>query len=423
MEAKIMREAMRNVDTLAVHAGREDFAVLGVHAPPIDLSSTYPFADLELAVESFEALAGGAATAPMPMYGRLHNPTVARFERAIAALERAEEGVAFASGMAAISAVLLASASRGRHVVAVRPLYGGTDHLLASGTLGLEVSFAAPEEIGSAIRPDTALVLVESPGNPTLTLVDIAALVRRAGSVPVAVDSTFATPILQRPLELGAAYVIHSATKFLSGHGDVIAGVVACNGSRAAGLRRVRILTGALLHPWAAFLLHRSLPTLPLRVRRAQATATRLAERLAQHPAVRRVYFPALPGGDPERLLGRQMEGPGAVLSFEVAGGAAAARRMMSALRLVTAALSLGATDSLIEHPAALTHRLVDPKALAAMGVSAGLLRLSVGLEDPEDLWCDLEVGLAAAVAQPEYRLDGAPREAAPFGESALRAC
>jgi methionine-gamma-lyase len=395
-----MREIGRKVDTLASHAGREDFTALGVHAPPLDLSSTYPFADLDLATESLDALAGGAAAAPLPIYGRLHNPTVARCERALAALEGAAEAVGFASGMAAITAVLIAASSRGRHVVAVRPLYGGTDHLLASGLLGLEVSFVAAAAVAPALRPDTGLVFVETPGNPTLALVDIAAVVRQAGAVPVAVDSTFATPILQRPLDHGAAFAIHSATKFLSGHGDVIAGVVACSAQHAAALRQVRILTGALLHPWAAYLLHRSLPTLPLRVRRAQETATWLAAKLAAHPGVERVLYPSQPNCDPQGLLERQMRGPGAVLAFEVAGGAAGAKQVLRDLRLVTAAVSLGTTDTLIEHPAGLTHRLVEPETLAALGITPGLLRLSVGLEDPDDLWRDLGAALDRAAAQ-----------------------
>jgi len=394
-----MRYKSRSIDTLAAHAGRDDFAALGVHAPPVDLSSTYPFRDLDQATAALDALAAGAAEATTSIYGRLHNPTVARCEEALAALEGAAQAVAFGSGMAAITAVLLAACARGRHVIAVRPLYGGTDHLLASGLLGIEASFVRAGEVASSIRPDTALVLLETPGNPTLELVDIADVVRQAGTVPVAVDSTFATPVLQRPLAHGAAYAIHSATKFLSGHGDVIAGVVACGAVEAAPLRQVRILTGALLHPWAAYLLHRSLPTLPLRVRRAQESASLLATHLAAHPNVRRVLYPGLPGGDPLGLLGRQMSGPGAILAFDVVGGAAAARQVLQGVRLATPAVSLGNTDTLIEHPAGLTHRLVDPQALAAEGITPGLLRLSVGLEDPEEIWLDLALALAGSAA------------------------
>jgi cystathionine beta-lyase/cystathionine gamma-synthase len=395
-----MRFSSTSVDTLAAHAGRDAFATLGVHAPPIDLSSTYPFPDLDQATEALDAFAAGAATAATPIYGRLHNPTVARFEEALALLEGAEQAVAFGSGMAAITAVLLAACTRGRHVVAVRPLYGGTDHLLASGLLGIETSFVGVHEVESALRPDTALVVIETPGNPTLALVDIADVVRQAGTVPVAVDSTFATPVLQRPLAHGATYSIHSATKFLSGHGDVIAGVVACGTADAAGLRQLRILTGALLHPWAAYLLHRSLPTLPLRVRRAQESAELLATQLLAHPAVTRVLYPGLPGGDPLGLVGRQMSGPGAILAFEVNGGAAA-RRILQNVKLATPAVSLGSTDTLIEHPAGLTHRLVDPAALAAEGITPGLLRLSVGIEDPADIWRDLETAILLAAESP----------------------
>jgi methionine-gamma-lyase len=203
--------------------------------------------------------------------------------------------------------------------------------------------------------------------------------------------------VLQQPLRHGAALVLHSATKFLAGHGDVVAGIVACSEAWAARLRQVRIATGAILHPLAGYLLHRGLCTLPVRVRGAQAGARVLAERLAAHPSVTRAMWPGLPGADPRGLIGRQMSGPGAVLAFEVVGGFPAARRLLSAVRLMTPAVSLGSVDTLIQHPAGLTHRLVDPAARAATGISAGLLRVSVGLEDPEDLWADLSAALDAA--------------------------
>lgn len=398
----MVRNNEHRFDTRAAHAGRDDFARLGVHAPPLDLSSTYPLPDLDLAIASIDELAAGGREAPSPIYARLSNPTVDRFEGALAELEGAEAAVAFASGMAAITALLLAASGerdgrRRRHVVAVRPLYGGTDHLLASDLLDLDVTFTDPDGVAAAIRPDTALVLLETPGNPTLTLVDIAAVARAAGDVPVAVDSTFATPVLQRPLEHGATLVVHSATKFLGGHGDVIGGVVACDEAWAHRLRQVRILTGAILHPMAAYLLHRGLPTLPMRVRTAQATALELARRLDGYEGVCRVLYPGLERGDPDGIVGRQMDGPGAILAFEVDGGHEAARRFLCALETITHAVSLGSTDTLIQHPAGLTHRLVDPDARKAMGIGEGLLRLSVGLEDVRDLWRDLERGFAAA--------------------------
>jgi methionine-gamma-lyase len=386
--------------TLCCHAGREDLIRLGVHAPPLDLSSTYPLHDLDRAEAAFEAFERGDLAPEEPIYARLHNPTVGRFERALAQLEGTEAAVAFGSGMAAIAACLLAAREDGEHVIALRPLYGGTDALLASGLLGLDVSWARPDAVRRLRRRGTALVLLETPQNPTLGLVDIAAVVEAAGDVPVLVDNTFATPVLQTPVRHGAALVVHSATKYLGGHGDVVGGVVATSDAWARRLRRVRILTGALMHPFAAYLLLRGLPTLPMRVEAAEERAALLAARLAGHPAVTRVFYPGLPGADPGGLLGPQMAGPGAMLAFEVAGGHDAAARLMRAVRLVTPAVSLGATDSLIEHPAGLTHRLVDPQARLAAGITPGLLRLSVGLEDPTDLWADLEQALAAAGRQ-----------------------
>lgn len=375
--------------TRAVHAGRAEFASLKVHAPPIDLSSTYPLPDLEEAIAELDALAAGACSARNPIYARLHNPTVARFEEALATLEHTDEAVAFASGMAALTATVLAACETARHVVAFRPLYGGSDHLLACGLLGIDVSWVRePTDLDGALRPETGLVVLETPQNPTLGTIDIEAVVAAAGDVPVLVDNTFATPVLQNPALHGAAYVLHSATKFLGGHGDVLAGVVATSGERAARLRQVRILTGALLHPVAAYLLHRSLPTLPTRVRAAQATAAILAERLARHPAVTRVLYPEADG--------RQLRGPGAILAFEVDGGLAAASAVLGALELVTPAVSLGATDTLVQHPAGLTHRLVDEETKAALGITDGLLRLSVGLEDLDDLWGDLVQALSS---------------------------
>ena len=389
-------------DTLAVHAGREEFGEIGVHAPPIDLSTTYPTGDLESATASIDSLGKGGLPTGSSIYARFHNPTVARYEAGLAKLEGAEAAVAFASGMAALTAVLLAAREKGKnHVVAVRPLYGGSDALLAGGLLGHDVTFTTPAGVRDALRPETCLVILETPGNPTLDLVDIAAAVRDANGVPVLVDSTFMTPVLQRPLELGAALVLHSATKFLGGHGDVIAGMVATSEAWAMRLRKVRVATGALLHPMAAFLLHRGLPTLPLRVRAAQDGARVIAERLARHPQVTKVHFPGLPGQDPQRLMGRQMAGPGSVLSFEVAGGFEAARRVLASVKLLVSAVSLGSTDTLIQHPAGLTHRCMSDSAKSSSGISASLLRLSVGLEDPDDLWADLAQALAAAHEEP----------------------
>ena len=384
-------------ETVAVHGGRDDLKALGVHAPPLDLSSTYPVTDLEAGIASIDAMVAGGEPTGSPVYSRLYNPTVARAEQAIAQLEGATAAVAFASGMAAYTAALLVARQRGGHVVAVRPLYGSADHLLASGMLGIEVTFTTPDGIRAALRPDTALVLIETPANPTVDLVSIADAVAQAGDVPVMVDATFATPILCRPLAHGATMVLHSATKALGGHGDVLAGVISTNDATwLATLRQVRLLTGSVLHPMAAFLLHRGLQTLPVRVHAAQRTAQRIAERLLVHPAVARVHYPGLAGGDPLQLIGREMDGAGSTMAFELLStDPQAPARVMSSLDLITPAVSLGCTDSLIQHPASLTHRVVDAQVREAHGISAQLLRLSVGLEHEDDLWADLERALA----------------------------
>lgn len=391
-------------DSIAVHAGRDDLAALGVHALPLDLSSTNPLPDLELGGMSYEVLATGGHPfeGGSNVYARLWNPTVARFEEALARLEHAEEALAFSSGMAAMSATLLAIAHETgkRHVVAVRPLYGGTDHLLASGQLGVEATFCSPDGVAAALRDDTALVVLESPANPTLELVDIRAIVAAAGGVPVLVDNTFATPVLQHPLDLGAALSLHSATKYLGGHGDVVGGVVACDARLAAALRRTRAITGAIMHPLAAYLLHRGLATLPVRVRAQQAGACAVAEWLTTQAGIARVHFPGFAECDPRSLVGTQQSGPGAMISIELAGGYDAARALTTSVRLFTHAVSLGSVDSLIQHPAALTHRPVESEAKP----SAALVRLSIGLEDPSDLIADLEQALAATVGATEER-------------------
>jgi len=379
-------------NTLAVHSGRSGLG--NAHVPPIDLSTTYKTSDLSKATESIDAMAEGKSPMGNAIYQRLHNPTVSRFEEALATLEGAEQAVSFASGMAAVSAVILAARMTGSHIVAVRPLYGGTDHLLSSGLLSMNVSWATPSTVSECIQEDTALIMCETPANPTLQLIDIADVVRQANGVPVMVDSTFATPVLQRPLEHGAAMVLHSGTKFLGGHSDVMAGVVACSEEWARRLRQVRILTGGNLHPMAAYTLHRGLQTLQVRVQAAQQNARQLVSRLLSHPCVDRVLYPELPECDPRGLLGSQLQGPGSMIALELKGGYEAARQVMSNVQLLTPAVSLGSCDTLIQHPAGLTHRIVSSEGLAAGNIGDGLLRISVGLEAVEDLWADLDQAL-----------------------------
>lgn len=386
---------MTHPDTMAVHGGREDLAALGVHVPSIDLSSTYPVTDLGSGGGSYETLATGGRpedeSVSSLVYQRLWNPNVDRFERALADLEHADEAVAFASGMAAFTASLIACVSAGTpHVVAVRPLYGGSDHLLATGMLGTEVTWTDADGVAAAIaaRPgDTGLVVIETPANPSLDLVDVRAVAEAAGDVPVLVDNTFATPVLQQPLDLGADLSLHSATKYLGGHGDVMGGVIATGAAWARRLRQVRALTGGLLHPMAAYQLHRGLQTLPVRVRAQQESARALADWLAGHELVEEVRYPGLDG---QSVPEGQMQGQGAMVAFRPRGGFAAAAELVTRCELVTHAVSLGGVDTLIQHPASLTHRPVEDSAKPG----EDLLRLSVGLEGVEDIRADLDRAL-----------------------------
>ena len=386
-----------HLETLAVHAGMSGLTDAGLHVPSIDLSTTNPLPSVLAGGDSYENLATGGDLLPgqSAVYQRLWQPGVARFEDALAALEGSDGAVAFASGMAALTACLLATAAAGTpHVVALRPLYGGTDHVLEAGLLGTTVTWADEDTVAAAIRPETGLVILESPANPTLELTDIRRVVAAAGAVPVLVDNTFATPVLQRPLEHGATIVLHSATKYLGGHGDAMGGVVATSGDWVRRLRQVRALTGGLLHPFAAYLLHRGLRTLPLRVRAQQQTAMQLAERMQGHPALARVLYPGLPGQDPQGLIGTQTEGAGSLIALDFAGGYDAAARFTESCSLISHAVSLGGIDSLVQHPASLTHRPVAAEAKPG----AGIVRLSIGLEHVDDLYADLLAALEAVV-------------------------
>lgn len=402
------REGARNdaLRTRAVHAGKDDLPDLGLHAVPLDLSTTYPARDTRAEAERLDLFATGALDDGLPVYARVSNPTVARFEIALAELESCEAAVSFASGMAAVSACLLAAAAQGTpHVIGVRPLYGTTDHLLASGLLGTSVTWVHPEEVADAIDELTGLVVVETPANPTLDEVDLGVLARACGDVPLLVDNTFATPALQRPAESGAAYVLHSATKFLGGHGDVMGGVVACSEERARLLRQVRFATGGVLHPLAGYLLLRGLATLPIRMEAQSSSAAELARRLQQHPGVRAVHYPGLTGQRPG-----QMSSGGAMVSFEVERP----EDVVAAVRLITPAVSLGSVDSLIQHPASISHHIMDPADRQAIGISDSLLRLSVGLEAVDDLWDDLSQAINGA-GRPA-RHESADRRPSPVG-------
>lgn len=407
------------METVAVHAGMTGLTESGSHVPTIDLSTTNPLPDVEGGGDSYENLATGGDLIPgqSAVYRRLWQPGVARFEEALAALELADGAVAFASGMGALTACLTATVAAGKpHIVALRPIYGGTDHVLDTGLLGTTITWCDEDSVAASIRPDTGFVILETPANPTLELVDIRRVARQAGEVPVLVDNTFATPVLQRPIEHGATLVLHSATKYIGGHGDAMGGIVATNREWMTRLRQVRALTGGLLGPFEAYLLHRGIRTLPVRVRAQQATAGQLASRLVGHPAIARVRYPGLPGQDPRRLIGTQSDGAGSLIALDLVGGYDAAATFIAGLRLFSHAVSLGGVDSLVQHPASLTHRPVAPEARP----DGGVVRLSIGLEHVDDLAADILAALApVAVPEPpalsaelrEHVLRGAPEE------------
>ncbi len=376
--------------TRAIHVGQQPDPATGAVVPPVYLASTF--------------VQPGAGTWGPYDYSRSGNPTRAAFEQTLASLESGTHALAYATGMAAIHGALMLLRS-GDHVVAGTDIYGGTFRILhrvldRAGIGVTLVDTTQPQHVCSALTPRTRMVWIESPGNPLMSITDIAAcaeIAHRHGAL-LGVDNTFATPVLTRPLELGADIVMHSATKYLGGHSDLLGGALVV---REQALRDelyfLQNATGAVMGPLEAFLCSRALKTLELRVRAQCDTAARLAEFLAAHPRVARVYYPGLPTHPGHALAARQMDGAfGAMLSFEVAGTAQQAQRVAEATRLFHLAVSLGAVESLIEHPASMSHASYDPQARAAHGIRDTLLRLSVGLEAYEDLRDDLQQALAA---------------------------
>ncbi len=387
-------------DTLAVHAGEPPDPETGALEPPVVLSSAFVFADAEDARGRF------AGTREGPIYSRWRNPSVDALERKMAALEGAEDAVALASGMAAMHGALSAFVSAGAHVVAPRGLYAETARLLRGhlARFGVEVSFVDatdPRAIEAACTARTRVVLVETPANPTLAITNLSAVseVAHAAGARLVVDSTFATPYHQRPLAFGADLVVHSATKGISGHGDVVGGIVAGRAKDVASVREEGVRTcGGALSPLSAMLVARGARTLALRMARASASAAELARRLEADPRVARVSYPGLASHPGHAVAARQMErGFGALIAFEVAGGLAAGTRAYDAVQVISRAVSLGDVRTLLTHAASTTHASLTAVQREEAGIGEGLMRLSVGVEDVEDLWADLDRALSAA--------------------------
>jgi cystathionine gamma-lyase len=389
MAAKINPGSNMRFSTRCIHGGQYPDPTTGAVITPIYATST--FAQEAPGVhKGFD-------------YGRSHNPTRFAFERAVASLENGKAGFAFASGLAAIGTILeLLDASS--HIVAMDDLYGGTYRLLErvrKRSAKLDVTYADLADISkleAALRPDTRMVWIETPTNPLLKLADIRAIASLAHSknILVVVDNTFASPAIQRPLELGADIVVHSATKYINGHSDVIGGVVVTGKDAIAEqLGFLQNAVGAIAGPFDSFLMHRGIKTLELRMERHCASAGKIAAWLEQHPKVARVLYPGLPSHPQFNLAQTQMQGKGGgMISAILKGGQTAVEDMLPKTRLFALAESLGGVESLIEYPSVMTHASIPAEVRKKIGIDDGLIRLSVGIEDAEDLQADLEQSL-----------------------------
>lgn len=379
--------------TRAIHHGYEPMDEQGALTPPLHLTSTFAFETAEAGGEMF------AGTRPGHIYSRISNPTTDLLEQRIATLEGAEVGLATASGMGAITAVMWTFLSPGDEVITDQTLYGCTFSFLRHGLarFGITVThvdLTDPAALEAAISAKTRIVYFETPANPNMRLVDIAAIsaIARAAGARTVVDNTYATPVLTRPVELGADIVVHSATKYLGGHGDLIGGLIAGGAEDLARVRAegVKDMTGAVMAPFNAFLILRGLKTLQIRLERHCRSAMAVARMLEAHPAVAAVHYPGLESFGQHALARRQMPGFGGMIAFELHGGFAAGAAMMNRLTLIRRAVSLGDAESLIQHPASMTHSTYSPEERHAHGIADGLVRLSVGLEDEPDILADL---------------------------------
>jgi methionine-gamma-lyase len=389
-------------ETLAIHAGLERRPEHGPVSVPIFQSATFSFAEAD------EGAARFAGVDPGYIYTRLGNPTVKALESALAQLEGGFAGLGTASGMAAISTVFLGLLRAGDHVVGTDAVYGPTRLLLEKQLkkFGIESSWVPTEDIEAvrrAVRPETKMIYIETPANPTIKITDldaVAAVARQIAGLLV-VDNTFSSPMLQRPIEHGADVVVHSMTKYLNGHSDVVAGmIVSATEDLHANLKPMLQSLGGTMDPHQAWLVLRGLRTLPIRIDRAQSNAARLAEWLEAHRSISWVTYPGLVSHPQHELMKRQMKGPGAMISFGVKGGLEAAKRMIDSVEIATLAVSLGGVESLIEHPASMTHAGVPKEEREAAGIRDDLIRISVGCEAFEDLRDDLEQALAAVTSE-----------------------
>lgn len=388
------------LDTLAIHGASHEKNPFGALASPIYQTSTFVFDSAEQGGARF------ALEEPGYIYSRLGNPTCTKVEEKVALLEGAEAAISCASGIGAITSAVWVLVEQGDHIVAHKTLYGCTFAYFTHGLsrYGVTVDFVdmtKPEEVAKAMRPNTKIVYFESPSNPNMEMIDIEAIAEiahRQEGVTVMMDNTYCTPYLCRPLEHGADVIVHSATKYLNGHGDVIAGFVVGSAEYITQVRLVGVkdLTGASLSPFDAYLIERGLKTLAIRMEKHCANAMEVAKFLEKHPRVKSISYPGLDSFPYRDLAKKYMKLPGGMICFELEGGLEAGKKLINNCKLCTVAVSLGDAESLIQHPASMTHSPYTPEERAMAGISDGMIRLSVGLECPEDIIEDLRQALDA---------------------------
>ncbi len=384
--------------TRQVHAGESEDA-LGSATVPIYQTSTFKFKNADHGAACF------SGDDPGYIYTRLGNPTINALEEAVANLENGYAGIATSSGMAAITTVYLAFLGQGKHIISHNALYGPARGVMESvfARFGVEYSYVDttdPENVRAAIQPNTAMIYTETPANPTIGISDLKALAEIAHEigVPLVVDNTFCSPYLQRPIDLGADVVVHSMTKFLNGHADVVAGMIVSAEKKYHDMMKpVMTNMGCNMDPHQAYLVHRGLKTLGLRIEKAQESAKKIARYLEDHPKVEWVKYPGLESHPQYELAKTQMEGPGTMISFELKGGLEAGKRMMDSVKLILLAVSLGGVESLIQHPASMTHSKISRDKKLQAGITDGLVRFAVGIEDADDIIADLEQALKQA--------------------------
>jgi methionine-gamma-lyase len=392
-----MRNHPNSFSTMAIHHGYDPMKNEGALTPPLHLTSTFVFETAEMGGEMFAGEQVGH------IYSRISNPTNDLLERRIAVLEGAEAGLALASGMGAISATLWTLLAPGDEIILDKTLYGCTfafmHHGLAKfGVKVAHVDLTQPENLTAAISEKTKVVYFETPANPNMRLVDITAIseIAHANDAKVVVDNTYATPYLTQPIKHGADVVLHSATKYLGGHGDVVAGLLVGSAELVGDIRLkgMKDMTGAVMAPFNAMLILRGLKTLELRMDRHCSSAGTIASMLEQSPAVQKVWYPGLESFEQHDLAKCQMSQFGGMIAFELIGGKQAGIDMMNKLKLISRAVSLGDAETLVQHPACMTHSTYSTEELAEHGISEGLVRLSIGLEGIDDVLADLEQAL-----------------------------